>query len=190
MRRRPRRYVDPYEPSGIQFSGALVQLLEMGFGPDDSRAALAATANDIDAAAVRCRPIAPLEQRLCCPPRLRVCFQLSLRRLRRPAVDRLRVLLCDAGVAAAARLREPGRLGVAVGIEPAAEPTVRARARGADRRRPHGRRGELAPASLRLRQRILRRMGDLFRCRAQQTALQLEEEDAVVIVDDDEEEEP
>ena len=33
-------------------------------------------------------------------------------------------------------------------------------------------------------------MGDLFRCRAQQTALQLEEEDAVVIVDDDEEEEP
>ena len=37
---------------------------------------------------------------------------------------------------------------------------------------------------------FLRRMGDLFRCRAQQTALQLEEEDAVVIVDDDEEEEP
>ena len=33
-------------------------------------------------------------------------------------------------------------------------------------------------------------MDDLFRCRAQQTALQLEEEDAVVIVDDDEEEEP
>eukprot|EP01045_Picozoa_sp_COSAG04_P002902 COSAG04_NODE_110_length_25928_cov_18.966782_33_plen_35_part_00 len=33
-------------------------------------------------------------------------------------------------------------------------------------------------------------LSDLFRCRAQQTALQLEEEDAVVIVDDEEEEEP
>ena len=31
---------------------------------------------------------------------------------------------------------------------------------------------------------------DLFRCRAQQTALQLEEEDAVIVVVDDEEEEP
>ena len=93
VRRRPRRYVDPYEPSGIQFSGALVQLLEMGFGPEDSRAALAATANDIDAATVRCLPIVPLEPRLCCPPRPCVCFQLSLRLLR-PAVDRLRILLC------------------------------------------------------------------------------------------------
>ena len=35
---------------------------------------------------------------------------------------------------------------------------------------------------------FLHMLSDLFRFRAQQTALQLEEEDAVVIVDDDEEE--
>ena len=39
-------------------------------------------------------------------------------------------------------------------------------------------------------QRILRMASDLFRCRAQHTALQLEEEDAVIVVVDDEEEEP
>lgn len=49
---KPAKYIDPHSERGVQWSGALVQLMEQGYAREDAQAALAVTGNDLEASAM------------------------------------------------------------------------------------------------------------------------------------------
>lgn len=48
---KPATYVDPHAERGVQWSGALVQLMEQGYAREDAQVALSSTGNDLEASA-------------------------------------------------------------------------------------------------------------------------------------------
>eukprot|EP01043_Picozoa_sp_COSAG02_P083370 COSAG02_NODE_21403_length_789_cov_1.272464_1_plen_224_part_10 len=46
---KPAKYIDPHAEQGVQWSGALVQLMEQGYAREDAQAALSSTGNDLEA---------------------------------------------------------------------------------------------------------------------------------------------
>ena len=48
---KPAKYIDPHAEQGVQWSGALVQLMEQGYAREDAQAALSSTGNDLEASA-------------------------------------------------------------------------------------------------------------------------------------------
>ena len=48
---KPAKYIDPHSERGVQWSGALVQLMEQGYAREAAQAALTVTGNDLEASA-------------------------------------------------------------------------------------------------------------------------------------------